>query len=192
MFLANVQHNSLKLSGKELLTCGSSRANYIFFNFSEEWDGLDRIVVFKTQSEKISILLDENQTTIPIPWECYKTVGDTIFVGAYGMETGGEKQIILPTIWATVGQVVDATDVSDADSPEPTQSVLLDLLETVISLGEDVKTYSEHPNLKKRDNPTQHPIDAIDQLPEALDHKLSPDDYLTSDDILTLLGGNKE
>lgn len=187
MFWANVSHNSLKLSGKELLTVGSSKANYITFNFSEEWDGLARIVVFRTPSDRIAIQLQDDQSVVAIPWECYRTVGDSIAVGVYG--TNSDNEIVLPTIWAEIGRVVDGTTVFDAESPSPTENILATLVDAVAALGENVQTYSQHPNLSKRDQTEQHPITAITGLTNSLNEKLTRDDYLTTDEVLKLIGG---
>lgn len=187
MFWANVSHNSLKVSGKELLTIGSSRVNYITFSFSKEWDGLARIVVFRTSSDRIAIQLKENQNIIAIPWECYKTIGDIIVVGVYG--TNSDNEIVLPTTWAEIGRVVDATTVFDTTSPSPTENVLATLVDAVEALGQDINTYSQHPNLSKRDQAEQHPISAISGLTNSLGEKLTRDDYLTTDEVLNLIGG---
>lgn len=188
MFLANVKHNSIKLSGRELLTLGSSKANYIFFNFSEEWDGLTRTVVFRTSNEKIAVKLEDDQVIIPIPWECYKTINDSIFVGAYG--TNSTDEIVLPTIWGEIGKVVDAVTVLDSSDPSPTENILGALVDAVTSLGVDIQKYSQHPNLTKRDNTAQHPIKAIVGLEDTLDEKLTRNDYLTTDEVNKLIGGN--
>lgn len=187
MFLANVTKNSIKVSGKELLTSGSSNSNHIYFNFSEDWDNLVRIVVFRTSLEKIAVSMVENQKVVPIPWECLSTVGETIFVGVYGMN--GANEIILPTIWTEVGRVVDAVTVFNSESPSPTENVLATLVDAVEALGQDINTYSQHPNLKKRDQVEQHPIDAITGLTDSLKEKLSRSEYLTTEEVINLMKG---
>lgn len=187
MFLANVKNNSVTLSGKELLTLGSSKANYIFLNFSEEWDNLARTIVFRTSTEKIAVKLEDDQEIVPIPWECYSTVGDSIEVGLYG--TNSDNDIVLPTIWAEVGKVVDAATVLDSSNPSPTENILGALVDAVAALGVDMEKYSQHPNLSKRDNTAQHPIKAISGLENSLNEKLTRDDYLTTSEVIKLIGG---
>lgn len=187
MFVANVAHNSLTISGKELLTNGSSKANYIVFNFSEAWTDLTKIVVFRTSVEKIAFALEKDQTLVAIPWECYKTIGETILVGVYG--TNEKQEVVLPTTWATIGTVIESTTVAESDDPSPTQNILMTLVDAVTALGEDITTYSQHPNLTKRDNTEQHPIKAITGLEDSLKEKLTRDDYLTTDEVFALIGG---
>lgn len=187
MFLANVTKNSIKVSGKELLTSGSSNSNHIYFNFSEDWDNLARIVVFRTSLEKIAISMVENQKVVPIPWECLSIVDETIFVGVYGMNNANE--VILPTIWGEVGKVVDAVTVLDSNDPSPTENVLSALVDAVSDLNNEVEKYSQHPNLTKRDQVEQHPITAITGLETSLKEKLTRDDYLTTEEVIAMLGG---
>lgn len=204
MYWVNVKENSTEVTGYGVIVQDNVNAIQVKFSFSEEWDNLSRRAVFRGSGKVIAITLTKDLVTIP--WECCKTINDTIYVGAYGMDSNGA--IVRPTTWAQIGRVVDGVDVKGFASPTPSDNTfgeiidalgdlkddidetmdrVNDLSENLADVENDLETYSEHPNLYGRDEPDQHPIEAIRGLSEAL----GTHDYLTPDELKELLGGDE-
>lgn len=92
--------------------------------FSHEWDGLTKTVVFRAGDVTKDVL--NVQDTVVIPVECTQVVGTALDVGVYG--TDADDLVAIPTLWATLGTVYDATDPSGDTSTEPTLPVWAQLL----------------------------------------------------------------
>lgn len=114
------------------MTSGSVNAFVCTFDFSEEWDGLNKFAVFKTnQIEPIRIFLGD-KTSCFVPWEMFIAAGETIRVGAYGMHgmpEDADSYIVMPTTWLTLG-VVDEGVIFGKEPEEPTPDILEQILET--------------------------------------------------------------
>lgn len=171
------------------------------FSFSEEWDNLDKMVVFRGSGKIVGTKPLYDLATIP--WECCKNINDVIYVGAYGVDSKGN--ILRPTTWAQIGRVVDGVDVDGIVSPGPSDGTFAEIIDAIGDLKDDVDqmmehvsnmsenladvendldTYSYHQNLHGLEEPDQHPIGSIIDL----EHRLSPVEYLTPDELKTLLG----
>lgn len=103
----------------------------------ESWDGLRKTVVFKALDvyKNISVTKDvitdetmqihsEPECTsmrVRIPPECLEPVGYTLMVGVYGVSASGE--LVIPTLWATVGRVLLGTDPSGDTTTDPSLPV---------------------------------------------------------------------
>lgn len=123
MFIVNVAKNSIAVEGKELITSGSVKTNFVQFDFDEEWTGLTKTVIFQTKKVSIPIILEEGvRYQLPIPWEVMAYPNETINVGVYGVRKDAEEttdvdeEIVLPTIWGTIGKVTQGVLV-----PNPLQ-----------------------------------------------------------------------
>ena len=91
----------------------------VSFHFSEDWDGLSKVAVFRTDnggSAEMAILM--NQTTVP--HEVLTNAYDILWIGVYGENAGGT--IIIPTIWANAGAIQPGTESEAYDPAEPTPS----------------------------------------------------------------------
>lgn len=82
-------------------------------SFDSRWSGLNKTAVFNGAAIKDVI---DFGSTITIPVECVNRIGRRLKVGFYG--TSG-KDLIIPTLWADLGTVVDATDPSGDTSTDP-------------------------------------------------------------------------
>lgn len=115
MFVLTAEKNVLAIREKEALTSGSVNVYGVSFSFSEDWDGLDKIVVFRVLHESWPVLLDHTNEC-KIPWEALKTSGINLFCGVYGTREG---EIVLPTIWCSLGMILPGTVPEDVKSPTP-------------------------------------------------------------------------
>lgn len=131
MFTVVTEKNNLRVEGSELMTSGSVNVNYIQLNTSEDWLDLNRVILFRTNIVTIAIGIgidDGTAVTMAIPWEVLETAGQTVQVGLYGTSKGDPREIVLPTIWGTIGKVVQGVYLSDAIRPGPTENLFLQLL----------------------------------------------------------------
>lgn len=81
--------------------------------FSEEWEGLKKTAVFRAGDVTRDVL--DVGSTVVIPWECTQEAGAVLEVGIYG--TGEDRAI--PTLWAVIGTVCEATDPSGDTGTDP-------------------------------------------------------------------------
>jgi len=110
------------------LTSGMAGAE-IEFEFSSEWEGLSKTAVFKAGSTtKYVILTTSNKC--PIPYECLTTARVNLIVGVYG--TNGDN-VIIPTIYCSLGLISEGTAVTGSEPGEITQS----LYNQVVALIDD-------------------------------------------------------
>ena len=116
MFVLYANKNQLHLRSREPLTSGSVNVYQALFEFSPDWDGLERVAVFRTGGESWSVALGEDgQCTIP--WEALVSHGRQLTAGVYGTR-GGED--VLPTVWASLGIILEgAAPGEDAGPPTP-------------------------------------------------------------------------
>lgn len=121
MFYVRVNKNSITVVRKDIITAGSVNVYPVKFEFnSADWNGLIRIAIFKNEEKAIQYVLDKTNL-VQIPWELMTKVGGKIFVGVCG-HNGNE--IVLPTQWASCGQVVEGAHyIHDSGSdPKPPPS----------------------------------------------------------------------
>lgn len=203
IYWVNVDENVVVVTGTDVIVRNNINAVKVKFSFSEEWDDLTKNVVFRGSGKTIGIELSSDLVTIP--WECCKTVNDQIYVGAYGVDSNGS--VLRPTIWSLLGRIVDGVNVSGVLSPSPSDSILGTVIEALGDLKDDIdaamnrvdeisenlsdvetdfETYSEHPNLYGRNEPDQHPIEAITGLQDAL----VTHSYLTPEELKELIRGD--
>lgn len=125
MFLLQVNKNLVSVRQTESMTSGSQNVYVCQFEFSDEWDYLERVAVFATDvgpdgpiEDPIynQILKEDNRCFIP--WEVNKLHNKHVYVGVFGAMNG---QIVLPTIWVDIGAVLlGVTTGIDIEPPTPT------------------------------------------------------------------------
>lgn len=118
MIEANVLKNQLTLTEREQLTSGSVNVYYVHFHFSSHWDGLEKVAIFKTQTISINVPIEDDIAVIP--WEVTTTIGYDVRLGVCGIKTG---EIVLPTIWTTLGRIVEGAKIADAESGDHTPDI---------------------------------------------------------------------
>lgn len=123
-FLVTVNKNLIDVETRETITSGSSNVYVMKFNFSDEWAALERVAVFRKDSETpINVLLDETNQCM-IPWEVMTTPDSVITFGVYGTMDGN---VVLPTVWANGGLVVEGV-ITGIELEPPTPDIYQQIL----------------------------------------------------------------
>ncbi len=113
MFLLYADKNKLTVRERELLTSGSVNAYRVLFEFSPDWDGLERTAVFRSSKKSVSVLLGADGEC-KIPWEVLSFHGQRIYAGVCGTRGG---DLVLPTVWADLGAVQEGACPGEPSSP---------------------------------------------------------------------------
>lgn len=115
-FILYADKNKLIVRKRGPLTSGSAGVYPVRFEFSPDWDGLSRTAVFQADGEPVRLLLDESGAC-GIPREVLVKPGVRLKAGVYGVQ-GGE--IVLPTIWADLGEILRGVTMPDGGTYPPT------------------------------------------------------------------------
>lgn len=204
MFVLYANKNQLTVREKEPVTSGSVNIYPVRFEFSADWDGLEKTAVFQAGCKTWSVLL-EDRGVCTIPWEALEHPGCQLFAGVYGQR--GDN-LILPTIWAGLGMILSgASPGEEAQPPTP------ELWEQELAKKGDRLAYTEtgelglyagetalssvpvaggggtadHRKLTGRDAAEQHPIDSISGLKAELDRIPAPAEALTNTELEEML-----
>ncbi len=145
----------------------------VSFSFDGAWDGLNIIAVFRCGGvTKDRVLIGANQTTVP--WEVLKRQG-LLEIGAEGRSADGS--VVIPTVWAKVGQLLPGANASADPGLEPSPAVYDEIMSAMGNLN----------TLQTKDK--QSLVAAINELVEAgasLQVNINEAGHL----ILTLPNGN--
>ena len=126
MFNLYANKTDLTLQQREQTTSGSIGIYIVRFQFSREWDGLEKIACFRSGSQVISVLLDETgECVVPREVTDPDDKGKNLYAGVYGTNSG---TVVMPTIWADLGTIREGTYCGSNASP-PTPSVWSQALE---------------------------------------------------------------
>lgn len=135
MFLLYADKNKLTVRQREPLTSGSVNVNAVKFEFSPDWEGLERTAVFRAaDGEPVSVLLAAGDQC-GIPWEVLSSHGQRISAGVCG--TRG-AELVLPTVWADLGAVQEG-----ACPGEPSRPPTPELWEQALEKKGDALGYTE-------------------------------------------------
>lgn len=115
-FILYADKNKLLVRKRGPLTSGSAGVYLVRFEFSTDWEGLSRTAVFQADGEPARMLLDESGEC-GIPREVLVKPGVRLRTGVYGVQ-GGE--IVLPTIWADLGEILRGVTMPDGGTYPPT------------------------------------------------------------------------
>lgn len=115
MFLLEANKNSLIVLEHETITSGSVNVYSVRFRFNADWDGMDKVAVFRSGGDPVSVLLDSSGGC-QIPWEVMQrcAVREKLYAGVYGVM--GDN-IVLPTLWALLGTVMPGAEPGDNAVP---------------------------------------------------------------------------
>lgn len=166
MFAVITEKNNLRVEGSELMTSGSVNINFIELITSEDWFGLVRVILFRTQTVTIAISIgidDGKSLVLAIPWEVLEHAGETVQVGLYGVSQANFDEIVMPTIWGTIGKVVQGVFLSGSERPNPSSGNLFVEL-----------------------------IDKIDQMDERIENDLIQFDYLSPEQVQQIVDSNNQ
>lgn len=84
----------------------------------QRWEGLTKIAVFQGCEARDVTITGE---TVVIPHETVARAEHTLRLGVYGVDTG--NNLVIPTLWATVGVTRESADPSGDESLEATPAV---------------------------------------------------------------------
>ena len=117
MIKLNVSAANIAVEEKETLTEG--RVGLLCrFSFTGEWDGLAKTAVFDGADSRDVILTED---TVAVPAECLAAEGYSLSVGVYGKNAAGD--IVIPTVYATVGKIQRSAYPSGRETAAPTPDV---------------------------------------------------------------------
>lgn len=117
MFVLYADKNQLTVREKEPITSGSVNVYPVQFEFSEDWDGLEKTAIFQAGCMEKTVSLTGGACTVPA--EVLSDPGGYyLMAGVCGKQ--GESTV-LPTIWANLGLILEGAVTGDAPiPPEPT------------------------------------------------------------------------
>lgn len=121
-----VDKNQIAVRKISIITSGSVNVYTVKFSFSEDWVDLRKIVTFKAGNESKSIILDNTNTCI-IPWEPISAPNLMLYVGICGLR---DSNIVLPTIWARLGNILVGSNIGDEPQP-PTPDIWEQILRKI-------------------------------------------------------------
>lgn len=115
MFLLRAEKNKLAVLEREAVTSGSVNAYAARFEFSEDWEGLNKTAVFQAGCASREVLLGPEGACV-VPWEVLRVPGYQLKAGVYGKQ-GGE--VVLPTVWADLGMILEGVPAGGSPPPSP-------------------------------------------------------------------------
>lgn len=110
----------------QLLTSGSVGIE-VEFSFSDAWDDLNKVAVFRGSGANIDMVLTGDSCTVPP--EVLAQPGGHLMIGVYG--TNGAGTIVIPTVWANAGPILLGAIPSGIEPEEITPSLLQQLLDLI-------------------------------------------------------------
>lgn len=145
MITISVGTRDASVENSELLTTGSVGIQ-CKFSFSEDWDGLVKVAVFKAgeDGEQLEILLGDSNTC-NVPWETLVDAneGEALLIGVYG-EDG--STVAIPTIWVSAGGIRPGahTSSSGIELTDSQWSQLLGLVQEAVTAAASSAAYAAH------------------------------------------------
>ena len=118
MIKLNVSAADIAVEEKETLTEGRVGLQ-CRFSFTDEWAGLAKTAVFDGADSRDVIITGDSVT---VPAECLAAEGYSLSVGVYGKNSAGD--IVIPTVYATVGKIQRSAWPSGKAPAAPTPDVV--------------------------------------------------------------------
>lgn len=120
MFEITINANKAWAEKRETLTRAGKNydAQKISLDFSDEWENLGKIAVFRAM--KLQMDVPVTGEIVDIPTAVLDQAGVELFLGLYGVSSDGT--VVIPTIWADLGLIQPAPDpwgADNIDSPTP-------------------------------------------------------------------------
>lgn len=123
----------------EPITTGSVGLS-VSFAFDAAWIGLQKTAIFRGSGMAVDLVLSGDSATVPP--EVLTIPGGDLRVGVWGADPDGN--VIIPTVWATVGEIVPGAAPSGIDPQPPApswaaqvQEIAQNALNTANSVRED-------------------------------------------------------
>lgn len=114
MFVLRAEKTQLTVLEKEPVTSGSVNVYKVRFEFSEDWDDLNKTAVFMAGCRGWSVLLDDSGQCC-VPWEALAASGGYLSAGVCG--TGADGTVVLPTVWANLGTILEGVSAGEGVRP---------------------------------------------------------------------------
>lgn len=115
MFVLYADKNQLSVREKEPITSGSVNVYPVRFEFSADWDGLEKTAVFQAGCMEKTVSLTGGACTVPAE-VLSEPGGYYLMAGVCGKQ--GESTV-LPTVWANLGLILEGAVTGDAPEPSP-------------------------------------------------------------------------
>ena len=143
MIKLNVSAANIAVEEKETLTEG--RVGLLCrFSFTGEWDGLAKTAVFEGADSRDVILTED---TVAVPAECLAAEGYSLSVGVYGKNAAGD--IVIPTVYATVGKIQRSAYPSGRETAAPTPDVVAQIQQAAANAEAMARSVREDADLGK-------------------------------------------
>lgn len=114
----------------------------------QRWEGLTKIAVFQGCEARDVTITGE---TVVIPHETVARAEHTLRLGVYGVDTG--NNLVIPTLWATVGVTRESADPSGDESLEATPAVWEQIAQRMTELEQEFTTLAAAVNEMKAQIP---------------------------------------
>lgn len=124
MIYLSIRDRDAAAQATEPITSGSVGMR-VGFSFSESWDGLAKVAVFRGSGQSIDVALTAG--SCEVPHEVLQSAGGHLKIGVYG--TGDEGQKVTPTVWADAGSIVEGAEPSEIEPTPATESLVQQILE---------------------------------------------------------------
>lgn len=115
----------------------------VSFHFTEDWDGLSKIAVFKAGDvTPVEVAILNN--TANVPHEVLVDEYEVLWIGIYGSNAQGTT--VIPTIWANAGAIQPGTELETVDPSEPTPSWVAQVqaaAEEALTIANEIKDDAE-------------------------------------------------
>lgn len=143
MIKLKVSAANIAVEEKETLTEG--RVGLLCrFSFTGEWDGLAKTAVFDGADSRDVILTED---TVAVPAECLAAEGYSLSVGVYGKNAAGD--IVIPTVYATVGKIQRSAYPTGKESAPPTPDVVAQIQQAAANAEAMARAVREDAELGK-------------------------------------------
>lgn len=123
------------------------------FSFSQDWDALQKIAVFRAGDEAVDVALTGDATTVPA--DVLTTAGLPLMIGVYGAAADGT--VVIPTVWAKAATIKAGTAPSGVDPSEPTPSWVAQVQQIsadAYNMANEVKEAAENGDFDGEPGPT--------------------------------------
>lgn len=167
MIVLRADKAELSVCSRETLTSGAENVFPVRFEFSDDWEGLEKTAIFRAGCVGTAVPLTEESCLIPR--EPLAAPGRYLMAGVQGR--AGDREV-LPTVWANLGLIREGAAAGENVPPDVPPS------------GEEGM---DHRALHHRDAPEQHPIAAISGLDARLNRIPEPAEALTNSDLEEIL-----
>ena len=143
MIKLKVSAANIAVEEKETLTEGRVGLQ-CRFSFTGEWDGLAKTAVFDGADSRDVILTED---TVAVPAECLAAEGYSLSVGVYGKNAAGD--IVIPTVYATVGKIQRSAYPSGKETAAPTPDVVAQIQQAAANAEAMARSVREDADLGK-------------------------------------------